>query len=62
MKEHELSRDCWCNPEIITVPNKLDVAFDDYTKGKISFERLAETIGVNFYTLHSAFLKFRREK
>lgn len=36
----------------------LQASFESYSKGEISLERLAELIGINFYTLHSAFLKF----
>lgn len=67
MTEHTLSKDCWCKPEVIDVEGtrreayKREAAFDDYTEGNISFEKLAETIGVNFYTLQSSFLKFVNE-
>lgn len=33
-------------------------ALGDYTNGKISFERLAEEVDINFYTLRSAFMHF----
>ncbi len=38
---------------------ELNKTFAEYTKGNITLERLAEIIGVNFYTLHSAFLNFK---
>ncbi len=61
-RKHILSQDCWCEPRIEVVPNKLEVALADYTKGVISLEKLSEIIGVNFYTLYSAFLKFCKER
>lgn len=32
--------------------------FMDYTDGKITLERLAEKLGVNYYTLHKAFIHY----
>jgi hypothetical protein len=32
----------------------------DYVNGKVTFERLAEELGLNFYSLHQAFLHFAK--
>jgi hypothetical protein len=34
-------------------------ALRDYTDNKISFERLAERMGINFYGLYTAFEKYK---
>lgn len=62
MKEHVLSKDCWCKPKVVVVPNKLEIAFEKYARGEISKEKLAELLGVNFHTLHSALLKFEYDR
>lgn len=35
-------------------------ALEDYSDGKISFERLAEELGINFYALRKAFIHFAK--
>lgn len=35
-------------------------SLEDFADHKISFERLAEELEINFYPLHRAFLSFRK--
>ena len=35
-----------------------DKALEDYSEGKITMERLAELLNVNFFSLHHAFTKY----
>ena len=35
-------------------------ALEDYVNNKMSFERLAEEMGINFYVLHTAFMHYRK--
>ena len=48
-----------CQAQLNKVQQKQSEALQDFTENKISFERLAERLNINFYELHAAFEKYK---
>jgi hypothetical protein len=48
-----------CQDQLNKVQQKQSEALQDFTENKITFERLAEQLNINFYELHTAFEKYK---